>query len=168
MVDDAILNSVALAALMISIIAAMFTAWQALAQHRATLIERDRRHDERTPVFEARAFRNHEKRITLSLRLTSPRSIENVRLELENYGNKDPYLYFWEWDKMHTWDARSWQVADIHYLTIGPDGVDSGAVEKIEGLVTCTEKGESPWRIPVTFDLSDTPPDGTKNRRRGR
>jgi hypothetical protein len=43
----------ALAALIISILAALFTGWQALVAQQANRVERDRRLDERRPLFEA-------------------------------------------------------------------------------------------------------------------
>jgi hypothetical protein len=69
----------ALAALIISITAALFAGWQALAQHQAFRIERDRRHDERIPVFETRT-ESFPVGMRVLVTLTSPWQLDKVEL----------------------------------------------------------------------------------------
>jgi hypothetical protein len=74
-------TTLSIVALGVSVAAAGFTGWQAAAQHRTYAIERERRRDERTPVFKAR-LREFYGKENLRLELSSPWTVDQIVVEI--------------------------------------------------------------------------------------
>ena len=69
-----------IAALGVSVLAALFTGWQALAASQSTRIERQRHHDERMPKFTARIEKS-ELDECLILKLDTPWELSKINIE---------------------------------------------------------------------------------------
>lgn len=72
-------TTLSITALGVSVAAAGFTAWQAVGQSRGLKIERERRHDERTPKFSVK-LRPVGQVLQLSLKLESPWPLSRVEV----------------------------------------------------------------------------------------
>jgi hypothetical protein len=140
----------ALAALIIAIAAAMFTGWQALTQYQVTRIERDRRHDERTPVFEIQP-RVSNGEIYVSVKLITPWRLSCIQLDLSEVGvsaETPPGATYWTCLHIDVlpWQTRSWV---IHYKSASGE-----TVETIEGFLRCNV-GEERWNVPVKINMRE-------------
>jgi hypothetical protein len=140
----------ALAALIISIAVAMFTGWQALVQHQATRIERDRRHDERTPAFEFQSYVDKGE-MHIAAKLISPWPLDTVRLELS--GAIARVKYPRHGDSIHedTYTVTIWAEAGTTFEWIVNDTFNAG-IGNLEGFLRCRFRGERDWLVPVKLN----------------
>lgn len=138
-----------IAALVISILAALFSGWQAVGQHRTANYERDRRHDERTPIFIADSYLGNASIPNIRLRLKSPRVLSSLTVSVLTPGVV-----------MHrgSFTIHSREIDSIGSVAPGKSMVWVITsllphTETVELEIDCTE-GDEQWKVLESVDLA--------------